>query len=83
MATSKTSKCASELGRKGGLKAKAMKVGIHSPKYKKKVAAAKKKKAATKKAAKPKKVATRKATATKKKTATRKPAARKTVKKKK
>lgn len=76
MATSKTSKCASELGRKGGLKAKALKVGIHSAEYKKKQAA-KKKKTATKKAAKPKQ------TATKKKTATRKPAARKTVKKKK
>ncbi|WP_222166839.1 hypothetical protein [Edaphocola aurantiacus] len=38
-ATPKKSKCASELGRKGGLACKAAKKGIHSPAYKKKVAA--------------------------------------------
>lgn len=37
MATKKKNTCASELGRKGGLKAKRMKVGIFSPAYKKKV----------------------------------------------
>lgn len=36
-------KCASALGRKGGLKAKRLKLGIHSPSYKRKAKSKKRK----------------------------------------